>query len=142
MEDRDPAQAQAGGVGWRGKKRVCRESPSAIVLAFERTSTRYKGNGMRRVDPRMNKSGRWDSACRVIKAPWDIRSIGLMSLGNLEDRSFRPNPSKGLKHVTGVLFLSLAPLGFTIQTGRGKVQILLIYKPRGKRISSTSLYKP
>lgn len=33
------------------------------------------------------------------------------------------------------LFLSLAPLGFTVQTGRVKVQILLIYKPRGKRIS-------
>lgn len=103
---------------------MCRESRSAIVLVFEMTSTRYKGNGMRKVDPRMNRSGRWDSACRVIKAPWDIRSIGLMSLGSLEERSFRPNPSKGLKHVTGVLFFSLAPLGFTVQTGRVKVQIL------------------
>lgn len=64
-EDRDPAQARAGGVSWRGEERVCRESHSAIALAFERTSARYKGNGVRRVGPRMNESGQWDSACRV-----------------------------------------------------------------------------
>lgn len=55
MEDRDPAQAWAKGVSWRGEEGVCRESGSAMVLALERTSARYKGRGVRKVA--MNESG-------------------------------------------------------------------------------------
>lgn len=72
---------------------------------------------------------------RLTKAPWDVRSVGLTSLGSLEERSFRASPGRRLKHVTEALFLSLAPLGFPVHTRRVKVQILLIYKPGEKRIS-------
>lgn len=59
MEDRDPAQAWARGVSWRGEEGVCKESGSAMVLAFERTSARYKGHGVRKVAPSMNENGQW-----------------------------------------------------------------------------------